>query len=628
LTTPRTGAFTLPVLLPGVYTVAVERLGYRPVRVRGIALRPGRRTHLELVLSPVAPPVRQVMDRQAAAGVLEDTRAGAGEGFPRLALVDLPDVRRDATDLGRLASMSTSFLETEGLAARLGGFTIQRVPFAPARHPGLMHGDGDGAALPLSSLGWAELVTGEGDVEWSELAGARVAGELRRGASRGHIGGFGESSTDALSSSRVFDTGAAPHETWRLGLLASGPIVRDTAFFAVGVDYQRRETPWPGGWTADSLTPGLAGLAQDSFGVDITPYAEPRVSSVETGAAFGRVDLLLGSTAVTAHATAAKLSAADPDLGPRPTAPLAAKLDGTDFTGGLIITSALSRVVIPELSVAYEASEREYRQRGVAPATTVAAGGLAFGGDPALPARFEHHAARATLSLGVHAGGHRVKLGGSVVADWYDQVYAYGRAGEFFFTDSAGFAATRGVFTQTVGALPVAQYSRTQFAAFLQDWWTAAPGLDVLLGARLDFAELPVDDIRRNDRWLELTGLDNTAVDEHRINVSPRVGVRWNIGGGRWLVRGGMGMYHGLADPAVLAEWLSHTGAVAVRRGVGDLDAWPGAPDSVAAPVQGPWLTLLEPEFQGPRTTRFHLGISHPLSPDAVVHVSGVYRHT
>ncbi len=629
LTTPRAGGFTLPVLLPGVYTVAVERLGYRPVRVRGVALRPGRSTHLALVLGPVAPPVRQVTERRDAAGIVEDTRPGTSQGFSRLGLVGLPDARRDVTDLGRLATASTQFMETEGLATRLGGFMIQRVPFAPARHPGLMHSDGEGAVLPLSSLGWAELVTGEGDVEWSELAGARLAGELRRGGSRGQIGGFAEGSTDALSSSKYFDTGAAAQQTWRLGLLASGPIVRDTAFFAVGVDYQRRETPWPGGWTADSLTPGLVGLAQDSFGVDIAPYAQPRISIIETGAAFGRVDLLLGSTAVTAHATAAKLSGADPDLGPRPTAPLGAKLDGVDFAGGVTVTSALSRVVIPELSVGYEASEREYRQGGAAaPATTIAAGGLAFGGDVALPARFEHHTARASLSLGVRAGGHRLKLGGSVVADWYDEVYAYGRAGEFFFTDSAGLAATRGVFTQTVGALPIADYSRTQFAVFLQDWWRAAPGLDVLLGARVEFAELPVDEIRRNDRWLELTGLDNTAVDEHRVNVSPRVGLRWNIGGGRWLVRGGMGMYHGLADRAVLGEWLSHTGAVAVRRGVGDLDAWPDAPDSVAAPVQGPWLTLLEPEFQGPRTTRFNLGVSHPLSAGAAVHVSGVYRHS
>jgi len=630
LTTPRAGGFTLPVLLPGVYTVAAERLGYRPVRVRGVALRPGRSTHLDLVLSPVALPVRQVTERRDPAGIVEDTRPGTSQGFPRLALADLPGLRRDVTDLGRLASTSTPFVETEGLPTRLSGFMLDRVPYAPARHPALMHDDGQGAALPLSSVGGAELVTGEGDVEWSELAGARFAGELRRGGRRGRIGGFAEGSTDALSTSDHFDTGSVPHQTWRAGLFASGPIVRDTAFFAVGVEYQRRETPWPAGWTAaDSLTAGLVGLAQDSFGVDIAPYAQPRVSSIETGAAFGRIDLLLGNTAVTAHATAAKLSGADPDLGPRPTAPLGAKLVGMDFAGGLTVTSALSPAVIPELSVGYEASEREYRQGGAAaPATTIAAGGLAFGGDPALPARFEHHTARASLSLGVRAGRHRFKIGGSVVGDWTDEVYAHGRAGEFFFTDSAGLVATRGVFTQTVGALPVADYSRTQFAVFFQDWWTAAPGFEVQLGARVEFDEIPVDEIRRNDRWLELTGLDNTAVDEHFVKVSPRVGFRWDIGRGAWLVRGGMGIYHGLADRAVLAEWLSHTGAVTVRRGVGDLDAWPDAPDSVAAPVQGPWLTLLEPEFQGPLTARFSLGVSRPLDPGTILHLAAAYRHT
>ncbi|MGH7675780.1 MAG: carboxypeptidase-like regulatory domain-containing protein, partial [Gemmatimonadales bacterium] len=243
LTTPRAGTFTWPVLPPGVYTVSVERLGYRPVRVRGVILRPGGRTRADVVLTSVVPPVRQVTERRDPAGITEDSRPGTSQRFGRLALVHLPDARRDITDLGRLATTSTPFTETEGLATRLGGFMLHRVPYSPARHPGLTHDDGEGALLPLSALGHVDLVAGESDVEWSEVAGARFAGELRRGGSRGQIGGFAEGSTDALSSSKYFDSGAAAHQTWRLGLLASGPIVRDTAFFAVGVDYQRRETP-------------------------------------------------------------------------------------------------------------------------------------------------------------------------------------------------------------------------------------------------------------------------------------------------------------------------------------------------------------------------------------------------
>ncbi|HSG82802.1 MAG TPA: hypothetical protein VLC48_11150, partial [Gemmatimonadota bacterium] len=52
------------------------------------------------------------------------------------------------------------------------------------------------------------------------------------------------------------------------------------------------------------------------------------------------------------------------------------------------------------------------------------------------------------------------------------------------------------------------------------------------------------------------------------------------------------------------------------------------APDFDAAPIIGQRLSLLGPEFQGPRTSRVNLGISRLFADRTAVMISGVYRYT
>src|SRR5690606_32532478 len=46
-------------------------------------------------------------------------------------------------------------------------------------------------------------------------------------------------------------------------------------------------------------------------------------------------------------------------------------------------------------------------------------------------------------------------------------------------------------------------------------------------------------------------------------------------GAGELVLRGGAGIYYDLVDPAILAELVSHSGTVRVRRGFGELSSWP-----------------------------------------------------
>jgi hypothetical protein len=78
----------------------------------------------------------------------------------------------------------------------------------------------------------------------------------------------------------------------------------------------------------------------------------------------------------------------------------------------------------------------------------------------------------------------------------------------------------------------------------------------------------------------------------------------------------------------VLADARTHDGSVLIRRGFGALGAWPGVPDTIAAPSQGPALVLLSSAFEAPRTSRAAISLRRALGAATAVQVSSAWRHT
>src|SRR5690606_33166354 len=94
-----------------------------------------------------------------------------------------------------------------------------------------------------------------------------------------------------------------------------------------------------------------------------------------------------------------------------------------------------------------------------------------------------------------------------------------------------------------------------------------------------------------------------------------------------WLIRGGVSVDGEGTWPGVLAEVISNDGELTVREGVGDLGSWPTLPSGNNAQTVGQTLTLLGPEFTGPRSTPVFGGIRRTIGPFSV-DVSGAYRKT
>ncbi len=185
-----------------------------------------------------------------------------------------------------------------------------------------------------------------------------------------------------------------------------------------------------------------------------------------------------------------------------------------------------------------------------------------------------------------------------------------------------------GVFSQTVGSTPIGDFTTQQYSIYLQDLWSAAPGLDILLGLRYEYEHRDKDAIRLAEAWLQLTGISNKAFNERQNKWSPRFGVVWDVGGQhRWLIQGGSGIYHNLVEPDVFGEAVSHSKGVEYRKGVGALGSWPEAPDATVAPVLGPRLSMLGTTFKAPRTARSSLGFVRLFGGGASLIISGTYRH-
>ncbi len=625
--TARDGRFTFGLLPPGEYQLYAERLGDQPVRVEAIHVVQGRRTHVPVSLTPATPPVERVTTVQLPRPA---SRIGGTGVFTDLELSRLPSPTREAAELARFSSVSSVTLASEGLPGHFGGVVVDGVNYQSALHEGLPSPDLPAAPFALSSFRAAELLTNGVDVEYAGFAGASLAGLSRGGTRDLEVGVFGDWTGGALTSSKHFDPGSVSHNSMRGGFFASGPVVRDTAHFFLGVEGSRLEVPMPAPLEGTPIDSAFVAIANSSFGVNVADYLNPRLVSTDLLSAQGRLDWNFGpSYALTLRANIGFFEAQDPELGVLRIPGLEVSRQGTDVSGYAALTTSFSKSVGLEQRIGIEYSRREHLpepDRSSTGATALSVGPTVVGIDPVLPGEFSRFAFRASEALHLNAAKHRLKLGGTATIASIDRTYAAGREGGFVFSDVSSYAALDGLFTQTVGQAPIANYMTSEFGGYLQDTWTPLPGIEFTGGLRVDVELLPRNEVTLNQAWLELTGLANADSTRTILKFSPRLAVVADRG--TWVVSADAAVHHGSVVPATLGELVAQSGRTERRQGFGLLSAWPEAPDPVTAPVLGPSLTLVGPEFQPPRTARTSVTFTAALGGGVRFDLSGAYRHT
>jgi hypothetical protein len=623
ITTPRNGRFEFAFLPPGEYSLRAEQFGLRPQLIRGVVVRPGQAIEIPLTLG-AAPEAVERIDTVAFRGAL---LAGRGPGLvvelARSRTEGYPDERRELTELGRYSSLSNAELEMQGLPAALSGIRVDGMPVSTLESPSLIPGSLRAAAFPLSMFEHAALVATNPDVEWSGVAGGTLDGFTRRGARQLGATAFGLWTGEALASG-----GAASGErgqTVQGGFQVGGPLIPDTASLVVGVEAWRLAAPASPAWARGPAAEQAIRIARETYGID--PGAGGEGSDVVS--AFGRFAWQISpATHLDARANFAFLPSAAGDL-VRPATALTRPYDGRDLFAGATLTTRFSDRVYQEVRLGVDGVSRDYQGFDAAElaGARVLSAGVALGLDGSQPGSFQRSTLRASETLHVRSGDHRLKLGLSAGLGRVEVGPA--AAADVFFSDPEAFAAGLGFFVRAEPGAGTARFTVPQAALFAQDSWAAGPGLSILAGVRLDVERLPAGEVEPNPELRELAGLDNTNVGATWWRLSPRVGFTWDLQDRHeWVIAGSAGVYSGSVDPLLLGNWIHGSGGARIGRGFGTLEGRADVPDGAVVPVEAPALMLLDPGFEAPRTFRASLGVSRTLGASTALHLSGLFRHT
>lgn len=605
------GRFVFVVLPIGAYDVRVERLGYRPVVLRGVPVEAGVQQRVRVALMAEQPPVTlvdtMVFDRGAAAA--SSARASWSRWF------DLPEAADPLHSLGVLpvtAGAAPRGLELEGLPSRWSGVAVDGSLFGLGPSPRMDRPDLDAFGFPLWAFDAAELDGFRTDVEWPGFGGGLLRGYAAGGPGRVQPRAY------AMFGGSGFDVGAV------LGT----PLVRDTAGLVVGVFATRRRPELDAPWRPDTGALRLDTLARDSFTTDLSRYLQPYEETLDLVSAFARFDWQVAKGhSLSLWSSGARLEAEDLALGAEAPVGLGTAVEARQVQAAAVLTSRISARFAADVRFGLSSSDWEIRGPALAGATFVEEG-VSAGSPAAAPGQYQRVGVQGGATLYVRLGANLLRAGFQASRTIHEDDLDEGRAGAFAFGSAEQLRQRRGGYSQVIGSLAAANFDVDRFAWILGTTWQPAPGLELSGALRIERERFPVGEARLAEEWRRLTGLDNTLLAQSGFRVNPRLAMRWQGAERRWALRVEAGRWAEPRDAAVFDEWIAYDGGVQMRRGLGDLGGWPAGPDSARAPVTGPVLTLVNPELESPRTGRVSIGIDRAIARHLSLHLSGTYRHT
>jgi hypothetical protein len=177
---------------------------------------------------------------------------------------------------------------------------------------------------------------------------------------------------------------------------------------------------------------------------------------------------------------------------------------------------------------------------------------------------------------------------------------------------------------------PTTHPDLTDWAAFVQDEWRAAPSLTLNLGLRYDLEKVKQPAVFNPDPQLAAAGLRTDSIPEDEDNYAVRLGFAWTpTTSGQSVVRGGYGLFYGRTPSIMYGTATSNNGInVQTITFTGNQvptypNIFPSIPTGVTLPK--PTIFVFDPNYQQPKVQQASLSWEQAFTQDLAVNLSYLY---
>jgi outer membrane receptor protein involved in Fe transport len=690
-TTNSNGFFRFDLLPVGTYDVKVAKAGFATASAPKIELQIGRTATVDLGLKPGS--TSETVEVTGAVPLVDELKTDVSANITPTEVQEMPMIGRDVANLAYLApgvkaadsydptKNRMAILSVNGQGGRNVNVTVNGVDNKDNTVGGPV------MQLPLEAVQEFAISTQRFSAANGRSEGAAINMITKQGTNQYHGSIFGFFRDQALQADRKFPDGSTSHPPYsrqQFGGSIGGPIVKDRLFTFFAYERQRENQSIAEDPIAfQELTIAKnAGLAADPAATVPTPFYENRYN--------GRLDLTLNdrNTLYGSFNFQANNSLNDQSPG-------TFDLTAGNFTlnhmalANLTWNSVLSNTTVNQFTFGYQYWNNLIATNVVAPDVTFPYGAnlTSFGTNTNVPQQSYQKKWQFKDDLTKTVGRHTFKTG-------VDYMYGPSLGGFFEFNTPIEYdfgalpscimsqvtvldpitnapVCGPGAYPQqfaTPGALVGISASigdpRTdvpggtkQFGVYFQDDWKVSHRLTLDLGLRWDkdFNMIGGAAVQNSRTFQELQAAAafnpyladyvKTQPHDDNKNFSPRIGFAYDLtGAGRYVVRGGYGLYYGDVFqniPIFMEQQHNATIFQTVLSLSSPGDPVPGTgqtlgtyrfgvdptPTFAASPelVDGSVGRVINPDYRNPLAEEFNIGSSMQVSRNSVFEVE--YTH-
>ena len=594
------GLYSIQGLLPGAgYEITARRIGFSPVTRTGIQVTLGQARREDFSLTQAATVLSTATVTATVDPIINASKTGTGTSISDSALSRLPTLNRNFQDFVQLVPQVST---TTGIGLSGAGVNIrQNAIQIDGAQSGDMFGLGasgqpgsqaNAKSIPLDAVKEYQVLLSPFDVRQGNFGGLLINAVTKSGTNDYEGSIYGYTRNESFTRSQPY---LSDYSQQQYGGTFGGPILKDRLFFFGAGEIQRRQTPTSGSYIGapdQYVTQGSI----DSVAARLVPYG---LTNPGTGEQlqiqnpnrnfFGRIDaylpwqtrLVLRHNYAAADRTSFSRSAAGSTTPQFNLTSNRYEFSSTTNSTVAELLSSLPRGMFNELLLNYSTT-KDFRTVPVRfPQITV--GGIQrvdTAGNPVTGqfASFvlgtesssqgnslDQRTFELTNNLTIPLGTHSITLGTKNLFYKSINLFASNSLGNWQFatpTDLTNGVASRYQVSAPAPTDPyngLATIRANMYGVYLQDVWTATPGLTVTAGVRFDkpdFRNVPP----YNKSVDSVYGRSTSSVPT-KGQFSPRIGFNWDMTGDQMnQLRGGIGSFAGGVPFVYLSNAFGNSG--------------------------------------------------------------------